>query len=183
MVELIEKSPCAGLLPLEIGQVSLTENVTARLTSLAPFRGQENAFKEALKAAHGMAMPKANRATGKAGKQVVWFGQGRFLLIGPVPDARLAKFAAVVDQSDAWAVVTLKGDGAEGVLARLTPIDLRKSSFKGGHTARTDLMHMMASITRIAPDAFQIMVFRGFSRTLVHDLEIAMQGVAARGLA
>ena len=108
------------------------------------------------------------------------FGREVALLMGPAPDASLAAHAALTDQSDAWIVVRLEGAGARDVLARLTPIDLRDSVFKRGHTARTELAHMMASLTRVGPQAWQIMVFRSFAQTLAHDLKTAMQGVAAR---
>ena len=39
---------------------------------------------------------------------------------------------------------------------------------------------MMASLTRVGPQAYQVLVFRGFSQTLAHDLKSAMEGVAAR---
>ena len=74
----------------------------------------------------------------------------------------------------------LAGADAADVLARLTPIDLRESQFKRGHTARTELAHMMASITRLGPQSYQIMVFRSLANTLVHDLKTAMKSVAAR---
>lgn len=181
MVELIAKTPCDGLLPVTIGNIALTEVAPGALTSLAPMKGQATALSEALKAAHGMAMPGVNRATGKAGARAIWFAQGQVVLVGPEPDATLADHAAMTDQSDAWAVVRLEGAGAEDVLARLVPVDLRVSVFKRGHTVRTDLMHMMASITRVGGDAFQIMVFRSMAGTLVHDLKTAMEAVAARG--
>ena len=98
----------------------------------------------------------------------------------PAPEASLAEHAALTDQSDAWLVVRLEGAGARDVLARLTPVDLRDSAFKRGHTARTELAHMMASLTRVGPQAYQVLVFRGFSQTLAHDLKSAMEGVAAR---
>lgn len=180
MVELQAKPPCAGLLPITIGDVSLKEVDAGVMTSLAPYKGTDKAFGTALKAAHGMAAPAPNRATGKEGARAIWFGQRMVLLVGPVADPGLAKHAALVDQSDAWVVVRLEGGGARDVLARLTPIDLRATVFKRGHTARTDLQHMMASITRIGPDSYQIMVFRAFAKTLVHDLKTAMEGVSAR---
>ncbi len=180
MVELQAKSPCAGLLPITIGEVSLSEVDTGVMTSLAPYKNTDTAFGAALKVTHGMAAPAPNRATGKEGARAIWFGQRMVLLMGPKADAGLAKHAALVDQSDAWAVVRLEGPGARDVLARLTPIDLREAVFKRGHTARTELQHMMASITRIGADSYQIMVFRAFAETLVHDLKTAMEGVAAR---
>ncbi|WP_299851237.1 sarcosine oxidase subunit gamma [uncultured Roseovarius sp.] len=181
MVDLSANSPCAGLLPLTIGSVTLSEATPGTLTSIAPYNGQDKALSAALKSLHGMAAPAPNRATGKEGARAIWFGQRMILLQGPPPDPGLAKHAALTDQSDAWAVVRLEGAGAADTLARLTPIDLRDSQFKRGHTARTELRHMMSGITRLGPNSYQIMVFRGFAQTLVHDLKTAMQGVAARG--
>lgn len=181
MAELIAKTPCAGLLPVSAGGVTLSEVEAGAMTSLAPFKEQEKALSEALKAEHGVAFPEVNRATGKEGLRAVWFGQGQAMLIGPAADAALGKLAAMTDQSDAWAVVRLEGVGSEDVLARLVPVDLRAVAFGEGHTARTMLGHMMVSVTRVGTHAFQIMAFRSMAKTLVHEIETAMKGVAARG--
>ncbi len=180
MVELVAKSPCAGLLPLTIGAVTLTEVAPGVITSLSPRAGQEAALSKALKAAHGMALPGAGRGTGREGARAIWFVRGQVMLMGPAPDPGLSEFAALTDQSDAWAVVRLEGDGAEDVMARLAPVDLRAESFKRGHTLHTDIQHMSGSITRVGERALQIMVFRSMAQTLVHDLKTAMEGVAAR---
>jgi sarcosine oxidase subunit gamma len=181
VADLIAKTPCAGLLPVKTGGVTLSEVEAGAMTSLTPFKGQEKALSDALKAAHGMMFPATNRATGKEGARAIWFGQGQAILIGPECDAGLGSLAAITDQSDAWAVVRLEGAGAEDVLARLVPVDLRVGAFKRGHTARTMMQHLMVSITRVGDNAFQIMAFRSMAVTLVHELETAMKGVAARG--
>ncbi len=181
MDKLIAKTPCDGLLPLTIGSVTLSEEDAGAIHSISPLKGKQKMLSEALKAAHGMVYPSANRATGKAGARAIWFGPAHAMLVGPAPDAALAKNAAIVDQSDAWTVVRLEGADVEDVLARVVPVDLRKVHFKRGHTARTLLFHMTASITRVGENAFQIMVFRSVAETLVHDLKRAMEGVAARG--
>jgi sarcosine oxidase subunit gamma len=180
VVDLIEKTPCAGMLPLTIGGVTAREERPRKMTTLAPFKGRDSALAEVLRKSHGLGMPGPNRATGAEEARAIWFGQRMILLAGPSPAVELAGHAALVDQSDAWAVVRLEGLGAADVLARLTPLDLRDGVFKQGHTARTDLRHMMASITRIGADAWLIMVFRSFAETLVHDLKTAMETVAAR---
>ena len=180
MVELIAKSPCAGLLPLSIGDCTVEELSPAVMTALAPFTGEDQALGQVLKASHNLSLPLPGRATGKEGARAIWFGQRMFLLMGPQPHEGLSRHAAVTDQSDAWTVVRLQGAGARDVLSRLTPVDLRDTRFKRGHTARTDLRHMMASLTRIGPESYLIMVFRGFAETLVHDLWTAMESVAAR---
>ncbi len=179
MTELIAKSPCEGLLPLSIGDVTITEDLPEAMTSLAPFRGREKDLSAGLKAAHGMGLPAPGRAAGKAGARAVWFSQGQVMLVGPAPDTSLGDVAILTDQSDAWAVVRLEGVGALGVLARLVPVDLRVGHFRRGHTARTNLAHMMVSLTKIGENAFQIMVFRSMAETLVHDLKTAMEGAAA----
>ena len=180
MVDLEAKSPCAGLLPLRIGAMTLAEETQGAMTLIAPFRGRDAALSDAMKAAHGIAFPAPGCRSGAQGAGAIWFGQRMALLCGPAPDPGLAEHAALSDQSDGWAVVRLEGPGARDVLARLVPLDLRARVFKLGHTARTDLRHMMASLTRVGDQAYQIMVFRAFAETLVHDLNEAMQAVAAR---
>lgn len=181
MVELTSITPLDGMAPLEIGGVTLREVDLGRLTSVAPYKGRAAALGEALKAAHGMGWPEPNRATGKAGARAIWFGQGMALLAGPEPDAGLADQAALTDQSDAWTAVMLEGAGAADVLARVTPLDLRASVFKLGHTARTQVQHMAGSVTKTGEAAFLILVFRSMAATLLHDMRTAMEGVAARG--
>ena len=180
MVELVAKSPCGGRLPIEAGEARLSEVAMTRLTSLQPKQGEEKALSKALKSAHGMVFPAPNRATGKEGARALWIGKGQAMLVGPEPEPGLGAHAVMTDQSDAWAMVRLEGAAAEDVLARLVPVDLRQSAFKRGHSLRTMLQHMSVSITRISDEAFLILAFRSMAGTLVHDLETAMKGVAAR---
>jgi heterotetrameric sarcosine oxidase gamma subunit len=180
VVELTAETPLGGMSPLAIGRAQLSEVDLGRLTSLAPYKGQEAQMSKALEAAHGMTAPAPGRATGREGARAIWFGQRMVLLAGPDPDPSLARHAAVTDQSDAWACLRLDGEEAEAVLSRLTPLDLRQGAFKRGHTARTELSHMAVSITRISDRGFLILGFRSMARTLRHDLATAMEGVAAR---
>lgn len=180
MAELIAKSPCAGLLPVVIGAVHLTEVDPGPMAMLAPFKGQGDAAGKALKKAHGLDWPGPGQTSTGDAVRALWFGRAHILLIGAAPAAALAKHAAVTDQSDAWACVQLDGPGATQVLARLTPLDLRADAFGVGATARTEVQHMAAAITRLDADRFQIMVFRSMAATLVHDLKTAMDSVAAR---
>lgn len=181
MAKLTVKTPMYGMAPMTIGTVTISEIDLGPMTSISPYKGQGKALSAALKAAHGMAMPAANRATGRAEVKAIWFGREHCILVGIHANTGLAVHSALTDQSDGWTVVQLQGAGAANVLARLTPIDLRPAIFKRGHTARTDLMHMASSITRMSDDTFMIMVFRSVAGTLLHDLQRAMEGVASRG--
>ncbi|WP_295316169.1 sarcosine oxidase subunit gamma [Roseobacter sp.] len=180
MADLVAKSACAGLLPVTVGTLTLEETDIGVLTSVAPYNGRGDDLSTALQKAHGVKLPAPNRTTGQDAVRAIWFGRDVALLAGPAPDRALATHAALTDQSDAWAVVTLSGDGSDDALARLVPLDLRAAQFKTGHTARTQIMHMNASVTRTGPDCFLILVFRAMAQTLVHELKTAMEGVAAR---
>jgi heterotetrameric sarcosine oxidase gamma subunit len=179
VVELKAKTPCSGLLPLSIGRTRLEEVAAGALTSLAVF-DSDSALSAALKAAHGMALPGPNQTTESGSARCIWFGRNEALLIGPEPDASLSDHGAVVDVSDGWAAVSLLGEDAIDVLARLVPVDLREKAVPKGRTVRTLLGHMSASITRTGQDRFLILVFRSMAQTLVHDLSQAMEAVASR---
>jgi len=180
VVELQAESPGAGLLPVAAGALRLSAAVPERMTSLAPYNGQAAALSDAVQAAHGMGWPGAGRMTGRKGARAMWFGREMALLIGPEPDPGLAAHAALVDQSDAWAVLVLEGSGAVDVLARLCPLDLRDQVFKRGHVARTKVAHMAGAIARMGAENWRIMVFRSMAGTLIHEAETAMRRVAAR---
>ena len=176
MAKLIANTPCAGLLPKTIGTLTMTEVNEGQITLIAPFKGKKKAVSDALKAAVGVAFPAPNRMVG-TGPRALWCGMGQALVMGAdCPDLP----AASVDHSDAWAIVRVEGEDAAEMLARLTPIDLRDSVLKRGHTARTLIAHMTASVTRVGAKTYEIMVMRSMAGTLVHDLEQAAQNMADR---
>jgi heterotetrameric sarcosine oxidase gamma subunit len=178
VASLIEKSACDGLLPVTVGAMTLTEAAAVRITSVAPFAGQDKAVAAALKVT-GLGWPAPNRAFVKGGAVCLWTGRAQAFLIGPDPMV-LEGIAALTDQSGAWAVMHLSGPGHEAALARLVTVDLRLAAFPVGHVARTGLNHMMAVLHRTAPDAVAIMVFRSMATTAVHEITVAMQAVTAR---
>lgn len=178
MDELSPRTPCAGLLPMSIGALTVAEADVGPVTSVSPFASSKAAvFSRAL----GLPFPAPNQSTFKGEARCIWAGQGEALLTGVSPKPALGKHAAVVDQSDAWAFVTLAGEGGADALARLVPVDMRLAAFGVGATARTLLGHMNVSITRTDDDTYLIAVFRSMAATLVHDLRTALEAVAARG--
>lgn len=180
MAELKARMPCEGLLPLTFGGVNLDEADLGVMTSVV-LLGEEAALSSALSDAHGVGFPKANRTSGKGGRvRCIWFGQRQAMLVGTAPADALQEHAALVDQSDGWCAVTVEGEDVEQVLERLVPIDVRRMHFKRGYTARTQVGHMSASVTRTGPRAFLILVFRSMAASLVHELGQAMRAVASR---
>ncbi|SLN27804.1 sarcosine oxidase subunit gamma [Roseisalinus antarcticus] len=179
MVDLIALTPCAGLLPLTVGNLALAEVDAGPIHLIAPFRGGQAATDAALSKALGLEMPGPQATTRKGAARMLSVGPGQALLLGAAPPA--LDQAAVTDQSDGWAVVSVTGPDAREVLMRLVPVDLHPGAFAVGATARTMVGHMTASVTRTDEEAFEIIVFRSMARTLVHELSEAATGVAARG--
>ena len=178
MASLLARTPCEGLLPIKIGNCSLSELTPDAITSMAPVRGKTRAVSAALSEILALGFPASNRASGKDGARCIWFGPGLAMLVGPVSNA--VKDAATTDQSDGLAVMRLQGRDAQPVLARLVPVDLRARIFKPGHTTRTLLSNMPASITRSGVNRFDIMVFRSMAKTAVDEIAAAMKSVAAQ---
>jgi len=177
VVKLIANTPCVGLLPVSIGTVTLTEVDAGPITLIAPFAGQQKTVSDVLKAAIGVGFPAPNRTLGTKARSI-WCGKGQAMVMGvKCPDVTQA---ACVDHSDAWAIVRVDGADARDILARLTPIDLRVTTFKRGHTARTLIGHMTGSITRLGAQSFEVMVMRSMAGTLVHELTQAAKNIAAR---
>jgi heterotetrameric sarcosine oxidase gamma subunit len=174
--ELIAKSPLDGR-SLTLGGVTLAEVAVGPITSIAVLPGGAKAVAKGLKTL-GLAMPAPGRFVEKAGARIVWTGRDQAFLTGIAPPA--LDGAAVTDQSDGWAVLSVSGPRAVDVLARLVPLDLRLAAFPVGSAARSGLNHMNAVILRTGDTAVELMVFRSMARTAWHELETTTHMVAAR---
>jgi heterotetrameric sarcosine oxidase gamma subunit len=177
VADLIAKSPLSGRAPLTLGQATLSEVMLPRVTSVAPFKGQQKALAKALKGM-GLVLPAPNAVSAGQGARLVWTGRDQAFLMGADP-APLAPHAALTDQSDGWAGLALEGAAAPDVLARVYALDLR--AMAPGAVARSPLNHMSSLLLRTAPDRFEMLVFRSMARTAWHEVEAAMSAVAARG--
>lgn len=175
MPKLIAKTPLSGLWPVTHRDLSLSEVALDRITSVAPFRGQEKALAKALKPL-GLVFPAPNSFAEKAGVRLVWTGRDQAFLINAALETPAA---ALTDQSDGWACLRLEGAGAADVLMRLYPLDLRAQAFAPGQAARAGLNHM-ASVLMRTETAFELLVFRSMARTAWAEIAEAMQHVAAR---
>jgi sarcosine oxidase subunit gamma len=174
--ELIAKSALEGR-SLTLGAVTLAETDPGPITSIAVFPGGAKAAAKGLKPL-GLAMPAPNSFAEKKGARIVWTGREQAFLIGIVPPA--LEGAALTDQTDGWAMLTLSGAAAVDVLARWVPVDLRLAAFPVGRAIRTQLNHMNLVLMRTGDHSFEMLVFRSMARTAWHELEAATHMVAAR---
>lgn len=173
MADLIAKTPLWGQEAVILGGVTLAEVDLGQVTSVAPFAGQDKAVAAALKP---LAFPAPNMVSAKGAARLVWTGRGQAFLMGTVPEG-LDVCAALTDQRDGWAGVSLTGAGAVDVLARLVPLDLRGMAV--GACARTSLGHMAVVLISVK-DGFELLVFRSMAKTAWHELVAAMKMRAAR---
>lgn len=182
MPDLIAKSALAGFAPLTRGNTTLAEAPVARITSIAPFPGRMEQVNAAL-AGLGLTFPAPNAQVAQGGNRLIWTGRETAFLIGAEAPAALAEVAALTDQSDGWAILTLSGPLAVEALMRPVPLDLRLAAFPVGRSTRSALNHMQAILTRTAPEAFEVMVFRSMARTAWAELAEALEVLEARAKA
>jgi heterotetrameric sarcosine oxidase gamma subunit len=108
--------------------------------------------------------------------------RGRDALMPALHDA-IGDLAALVDQSDGYAVLKLSGLFVRETLAKLLPVDLHPSAFAVGCTASTVAAHMSVTLWHAEDGtdgvAFEIAIYRSFALSFWHALS---QSAAEFGL-
>ena len=79
---------------------------------------------------------------------------------------RLAKsfagVAAIMDQSDQWAIFTLSGPDSREALARLVPIDVASEKFRVGGLALTRAAHIDVRLWHVTEGTYELAVTRSY---------------------
>jgi len=184
--ELIAKSPLDGF-QATIGALTLEEVTGIALVSIAIPLGGEDAFAAALKKAHKCAVPgPVDMVTSNDGAQFIWMAPGqifaRFESDDPWPEQRVATAlgptAYVVDQSDAWVTVRIKGASVCDSLERICPLDLHPVSFAVGQAKRTTMDHMNTLLIRVSSDEFLCMSASSSAKSFLHAIEVSARNIA-----
>lgn len=131
------------------------------------------ALAAAISARFGIELPQGPAAVCSGTHHAVWSGPGQWLLIG---DSRagwsqalagLSDLAAVSDQSDSRAVLSLSGRHVLDLLAKGCMIDLHPTVFPVGAAALTSIAHIGVALWRSADGAdgpvFEITVARSMA--------------------
>lgn len=172
MADLIATPPFADLdVPVTLGSVRASPLPMATVHAIAPFPGRM-----ADVAARLGGFPAPGQVLDTPTGRLVWAGREAAFLWGAAPD--LTGLAAVTDQSDGWAGLRLEGAGAADVLARLVPVDL--ATLSPPAAIRSQLNHLPLLLIHPAAETWDLWSFRSMAGTLVHEVEAAMRGVAAR---
>lgn len=174
VIDLVEKTPAADYLPISIGSLRFSEVKVENIFSIQPYNSKVEDVSKTLKKQYGLTFPGIGKSVIHGTSDVFWAGLDLYFLIASeIPILN----AGVTDQSDAWVVTALTGEGANEVLDRLCPVDNRL--MEEGDVVRSSIGHMPAIIRRIE-DGFSVLVFRSFSKTLVHEVGICMKSVTAQ---
>lgn len=104
---------------------------------------------------------------------------GQWFAVGETPlahaelkslELRLKPKADVVDQSHGRVRILINGPMAVKVLSKGTAQDLSPGAFAVGQASTTLIGHIAAHLTRTGPEAFELIVLRGFAESLWDDL-------------
>lgn len=114
----------------------------------------------------------AATAAALTGRDARWAGPDQYLVLAEGRGegalhrelkAALQGLASVIDQSHGRVVIRITGPKSRAVLAKGTPVDLHPGEFPVGTSAMTQMAHVGVHLTRVAEDAYDLSVFRGFS--------------------
>lgn len=153
---------------------------TLTLASIAAAKGKVEHLRSAIREAYGVELPVSPERVDGNGIAFVWAGPDQWLAVVNREAGRdleielqrpLAGLAAVVDQSDARAVMRISGSRARAVLAKGVPIDLHPRAFKTNSAAITHASHIGIIIWQIddAP-TYDVALFRSFADSFAHWL-------------
>ena len=159
---------------IKVGSLILKEINWENATTIQPFRGKGKVVSEALNKSFGLNLPEVGKSICSKNNRIMWIGMNQFLFLG---DKIEMKEAALTDQSDAWTILLLTGDGTADVMDRLCPVDTR--FLKSGDVIRSMIGHMTAIVEK-TESGCQVMVFRAFAETLLHEVRNSMRSVAAQ---
>ena len=163
MIRLKETSAGAKLRLPPLTGCTLRMLPQMRITSIAPYSGQADALRARLGG-----FPAPGEVLKVQGIDLVWAGGDLAFAFGDdLPDG-LGAFCALSDQSDGWCGFALQGAGAEALLARRLPFDLRKMPSPG--SARSVLDHLPVLVMRRASDRFEIWVWRSMVQSALARL-------------
>ncbi|TIT24756.1 MAG: sarcosine oxidase subunit gamma [Mesorhizobium sp.] len=162
--------------------VSLTEIRNFDLIQVMARRGKAAELAKAAETRFGVAAPGTPKAVRVADATLIWSGPDQFLVlcnggkhaIEPLSQA-FAQSGSLSDQSDARALISVSGEKARAILAKLSSLDLHPAAFPAGTAAATSVDHTSVNLWRgnDRPDGqavFNLLVFATFAESLWHTM-------------
>jgi sarcosine oxidase subunit gamma len=181
---LVARSPFAGLTAAAAGNgVIAVDRDGLGLTTVLVRNGQTTMLAARVKDVFGIDLPRGPRRIANGAVSFAGIGPESWLataedggnaLAASLRDT-LRDHAAVVDQSDGYAVVRVSGPKVREALAKGVPLDLHARAFRVGDVAVTVVSHIGAMLWRLEDGAdgqpvFEIAVFRSLAADFWHWL-------------
>jgi heterotetrameric sarcosine oxidase gamma subunit len=158
--------------------VTLRERRPASMVQVAGWPSAAGALTARLREVTGVAPPPAGKTASGDDLTLLWTAPGRWLaasetradLAETLSAAVGADIGTVSDLGHARCVFRLLGPMAPSVLAKGLPIDLHLNAFPVDGVVQGSIHHMGVLVHRVAADAFDLYVFRGFAVSLLEWL-------------
>jgi sarcosine oxidase subunit gamma len=154
------------------------------IVSVTAWSVADPALSGSVQAAFGLTLPSAGRWTQAGDLAALWVGPGHWWLQRERASALFAELApvaaghaALIDISDARAVLRIGGPAAPTILASLLPIDLHPRAFQPGHIANTVAAHIGVQIRQLddAP-TYDLSCLRSYAGSLWRSVALAGAG-------
>lgn len=162
------------------GGVRITARENIAIIGMTARESEIASLVSAFKEAYGLDLPMKPARIEKDGLGVVWVGRYQWLVMSGATNleeilrARFAGYAAIVDHTDARAVVSISGPRARDLLAKGLSIDLHPRVFAPGSAAATAILHIGVYIwQRDEEPAFELAVPRTYAGSLWRWMEHA----------
>lgn len=160
--------------------IVISEVSNFALASITAFKDQEVVLSNLINAHFKIDLPKASKTTTMDGITFISIAPRQWLALAEASKAQdfvatlesvAGVFAAVVDQSDARAIIEISGPKAREALAKGVSIDLHPQVFGVGDSASTLAVQLWMTLwqTEFAP-TYRIAVFRAFGSSALEWL-------------
>ncbi|TGQ11629.1 MULTISPECIES: sarcosine oxidase subunit gamma family protein [unclassified Mesorhizobium] len=161
--------------------VALTEIRNFDLIQVMARRGKAGETAKAAQARFGAAAPETPKTVATADATLIWSGPDQFLVLSKGGKHTMAALAPVFagsaslsDQSHARALISISGDKARAMLAKLSSVDLHPDVFGVGAAAATSMDHTSVTLwrgdDRNGQAVFNLLVFATFAESLWHTI-------------
>lgn len=162
--------------------VALTEIRDFDLVQVMARRGKAGEMVKVAQARFGIAVPETPKAVDAADAALIWSGPDQFLVLSKggrhsieALGSVFAGSASLSDQSHARVLISISGEKARTMLAKLSSIDLHPDVFAVGVAAATSMDHTSVTLWRGKDWAdgqavFNLLVFATFAESLWHTI-------------
>lgn len=82
--------------------------------------------------------------------------------------------AYCTDQSDAWCMIEISGEGVYAALERICPLNLSVDAFKVGSVARTSMEHLGVVVFKTEENTFILMGATSSADDLLHTVTVSV---------